>query len=99
MVEGIYCEEYQERWEEFLQRAVYAHNVSPIPGTDQISSFFLVFARNAPSPEVITLNVLVETLSRSTYAEQLVPCIREAQNLFNSIKGDTKKTQWKYYDK
>ena len=25
--EGIDCEKYQERWEEFLQRAVYAHNV------------------------------------------------------------------------
>ena len=24
---GIYCEKYQERWEEFLQPAVYAHNV------------------------------------------------------------------------
>ncbi|KAL9952626.1 hypothetical protein ACROYT_G039902 [Oculina patagonica] len=28
---GIYCEKHQERWEEFLQPAVYAHNVSPIP--------------------------------------------------------------------
>ena len=69
---GIYCEKYQECWEEFLQPAVYAHNVSPIPGTGQISPFFLVFGRNAPSPEVITLDVPVETLSRSTYAEQLV---------------------------
>ena len=69
---GIYCEKYQERWEEFLQPAVYAHNVSPIPGTGQISPFFLVFGRNAPSPEVITLDLPVETLPRSTYAEQLV---------------------------
>ena len=40
-----------------MQPAVYAHNVSPIPGTGQISPFFLVFGRNAPSPEVITLDV------------------------------------------
>ena len=96
---GIYCEKYQERWEEFLQPAVYAHNVSPIPGTGQISPFFLVFGRNAPSPEVITLDVPVETLSRSTYAEQLVSRMCEAQKLFNSIKADMKRTQREYYDK
>ena len=95
----IYCEKYQERWEEFLQPAVYAHNVSPIPGTGQISPFFLVFGRNAPSPEVITLDVPVETLSRSTYAEQLVSRMCEAQKLFNSIKADMKRTQREYYDK
>ena len=38
----------------------------------QISPFFLVFGRNAPLPEVITLDLPVETLPRSTYAEQLV---------------------------
>ena len=79
---GIYCEKYQERWKEFLQPAVYAHNVSPIPGTGQISPFFLVFGRNAPSPEVITLDLPVETLSRRTYAEQLVARTCEAQNCF-----------------
>ena len=96
---GIYYEKYQERWEEFLQPAVYAHNVSPIPGTGQISPFFLVFGRNAPSPEVITLDVPVETLSKSTYAEQLVSRMCEAQKLFNSIKADMKRTQREYYDK
>ena len=66
---GIYCEKHQERWEEFLQPAVYAHNVSPIPGTGQISPFFLVFGRNAPSPEVITLDVPVETLMQTIINE------------------------------
>ena len=96
---GIYCEKYQERWEEFLEPAVYAHNVSPIPGTGQISPFFLVFGRNAPSPEVITLDLPVETLPRSTYAEQLVSRMYEAQKQFNSIKADMKRTQREYYDK
>jgi len=96
---GIYCEKYQERWEEFLQPAVYAHNVSPIPGTGQITPFFLVFGCNAPSPEVITLDVPVETLSRSSYAEQLASRMCEAQKLFNSIKADMKRTQREYYDK
>ena len=93
---GIYCEKYQERWEEFLQPAAYAHNVSPIPGTGQISPFFLVFGRNAPSPEVITLDLPVETLPRSTYAEQLVSRMQEAQKQFNSIKADMKRTQREY---
>ena len=26
---GIYCEKHQEKWEEYLQPAVYAHNTSP----------------------------------------------------------------------
>ena len=96
---GIYFEKYQERWEEFLQPAVYAHNASPIPGTGQISPFFLVFGGSAPSPEVITLDVPVKTLSRNTYAEQLVSHMSEAQKLFNSIKADMKRTQREYYDK
>ena len=96
---AIYCEKHQERWEEFLQPAVYAHNVSPIPGTGQISPFFLVFGRNAPSPEVISLDLPGESPSRSTYAEQLVSRMREAQKQFNSIKADMKRTQREYYDK
>ena len=30
---GIFCEKQQEKWEQFLQPAVYAHNVFPISGT------------------------------------------------------------------
>ena len=78
---GIYREKYEERWEEYLQPAVYAHKVSPIPGAGQISPFFLVFGRNTPSPEVTTLDLPVETLSRSTNAEQLVSRMCEAQKL------------------
>ena len=78
---------------------MYAHNVSPIPGTGQISPFFLVFGRNAPSPEAITLDLPVETLSRSAYAEQLVSRMCEAQKLFNSTKADMKRSQREYYDK
>jgi len=86
---GIYCEKHQERWKEFLQQAVYSHNVSPIPGTGQISPFFLVFGRNAPSPEVISLDLPVpeENLSRSTHAEQLLSRMREAHKQFNNIKA------------
>ena len=29
---GIYCEHHQEQWEEYLQSAVYTHNVAPISG-------------------------------------------------------------------
>ena len=53
---GIYCEHYQEQWEEFLQPAVYAHNVTPISGTSNISPF-LVYGRDAPSPETISLQL------------------------------------------
>ena len=95
---GIYCEKYQELWEEFLQPAQYAHNVSPIMVQVKLvhSSKCL---DETPSPEVITLDVPVNTLSRSTYVEQLVSCMCEAQKLFNSVKADIKRTQREYYDK
>ena len=66
---GIDCEEYEECWQEFLQPAVYAHNVSPIPGAGQMSPFFLVFGRNASLPEMVTLDLPVETIPRSIHAE------------------------------
>ena len=85
---GIYCEKHQERCGEFLQPAVYSHNASPIPRTGQISPFFLLFGRNAPTPEVISVDLPEENLSRSTYAEQLLSRMREAHKQFSSIKAD-----------
>ena len=43
---GIFCEKQQEKWEQFLQPAVYAHNVSLISGTSNITLFFLVFGHH-----------------------------------------------------
>ena len=60
---GIYCEKNQQLWEEFLQPATYAHNTSPIPGTDQVTPFFLVFGRHPISPEVLTLALPPSPLS------------------------------------
>ena len=61
------CEKYQEHWEEFRQPAVYAHNVSPIPGTGQIShSSWYLDVMHHHAPKVITLDLPVESLSRST---------------------------------
>ena len=37
---GIYCERQQEKWEEYLQSTVYAHNTSPISGISNITPFF-----------------------------------------------------------
>ena len=59
----IYCEKNQQLWEEFLQPATYAHNTSPIPGTDQVTPFFLVFGRHPISPEVLTLELPPSPLS------------------------------------
>ena len=53
----IYCEHHQEQWEEYLQPAVCAHNAAPISGTSNITPFFLVFGRDPPSPEVISLEL------------------------------------------
>jgi len=69
---GIYCEKNQHLWEEFLQPATYAHNTSPIPGTDHVTPFFLMFGRHAPSPEVLSYDLPPAPLSQSSYAKGLI---------------------------
>ena len=59
---GIFCEQQQKQWEQFLQPAVYAHNVSPIFGTTNINPFFSVFGRDALSPETMALHLPVHPL-------------------------------------
>ena len=66
---GIDCENYEECWQEFLQPAIYAFSVAPIPGTSQMSPFFLVFGRNAPSSEMVTFALPVETIPKSIHAD------------------------------
>ena len=58
----IYCEKYQHLWEDNLQPAVYYQNVTPIPGTHDLSPFFLNFGRHAPSPEVITVDLPLQQI-------------------------------------
>ena len=69
---GIFCEHQQEKWEQFLQPAVCSHNVSPISGTTNIIPFFLVFGRDAPSPETISLDLPVKLLPPDHYAKHML---------------------------
>ena len=76
---GIYCETNQHLWEEFLQPATYAHNTSPIPRTDHVTPFFLMFGRHAPSPEVLSYDLPPAPLSQSSYAKELIKRSIEAR--------------------
>ena len=69
---GVFCDLQQEKWEQFLHPAVYSHNVSPILGTANITPFFSVFGRNAPSPETISLNLPVKPLPPDHYAKHML---------------------------
>ena len=95
---GIYCEHYQYRWEDFLQPAVYAHNTSPISGTSDITPFFLVFGRDAPSPETLSLQLPPDTLPADHYAQQLIARMKVAQDHFSNIKSDLRRRQREIYD-
>lgn len=96
---GIYCEKkHQQLWEDFLQPATYAHNTSPILGTDHITPFFLVFGRHASSPEVLSFDMPTAPLSQSSYAKTLVKRSNEARKSFDGIKADLKRTHREYYD-
>ena len=55
---GIFCENHQNDWEQFIQPATYVHNISPIPGSKELSPFFLLFGRDALSLDAISLQRL-----------------------------------------
>ena len=95
---GIYCEHQQEKWEEYLQPAVYADNTSPISGTSDITPFFLVFGRDAPSPESISLALPPKPLPQDHYAKHIILCMTEAHKQFSQIKADLRRQQRELYD-
>ena len=95
---GIYCEHFQEQWEEFLQPAVYSDNVSLISGVGDISPFFLVFGRNAPFPETIALDLPPHPLPQDLYARHLVSRMKEAFMRFNAMKSDLRLQQRDLYN-
>ena len=95
---GIYCEHKQEKWEEYLQPAVYSHNVSPIAGTQDITPFFLVFGREAKSPETVSLELPAHPLPAEVYAQHLTKRLAEAHKEFGRIKADLRRYQRDYYD-
>ena len=95
---GIFCEKQQEKWEQFLPPAVYAHNVSPISGTSNIAPFFLVFGRHATSPETISLQLPVHPLPPDHYAKHLITQLQSAHKDFTAIKADLRRKQKDLYD-
>ena len=96
---GIFCEHQQEKWEQFLQPAVYSHNVSPISGTTNITPFFLVFGRDAPSPETISFDLPVNPLPPDHYARHLLSHMKVAHQQFSQVKSDLRCHQKEVYDR
>ena len=95
---GIFCEKQQEKWEQFLQPAVFAHNVSPISGTSNITPFFFVFGHHVTSPETISLQLSVHPLPPDHYAKHLVAGLQTAHKDFTEIKADLHHKQKDLYD-
>ena len=85
--------------EEYLQPAVYVHNVTPITGTKNIDPFYLVFGRHAPSPVVLSMELPPSPLTRDDYATYLVCRMHKAKKEFNAIKNELCHSQRLYYDK
>ena len=95
---GIYCEWQQEKWEEYLQPAVYAHNTPPISGISDVTPFFLVFGHDAPSPETISLELRTKPLPSDYYAKHIVSCMQDAHKQFSQIRADLHRTQQEIYN-
>ena len=96
---GIFCEHQQEKWEQFLQPAVYSHNVSPISGTSNITPFFLVFGHDDSSPETISLDLPVHPLPPDHYAKHMLSRMQLAHQRFTQIKSDLRRHQKDVYDR
>ena len=77
---GIYCEHHQEQWEDYLQPAVYVYNAAPILDTSNITPFFLVFGRDPPSPEAISIELPPKPLSPDRYTKHIVSRLSDARN-------------------
>ena len=95
---SIFCEHQQEKWEQFLQPAVYSHNVSPISGTTNITPFFLVFGHDAPSLETIYFDLPVHPLLPDHYAKHMLSRMQIARQRFSQIKSDLRHHQKDIYD-
>ena len=67
---AIYCEKHQQYWEDYLQPATYAHNVSPITGCENLDPFFMTFGRHALSPDTISLQLPPQPISQDHYANE-----------------------------
>ena len=81
-----------------LLSTIYSHSTSPISGITDITPFFLVFGRNAQSPETVSLDLPPLNLSPDHYAYNLVQRMKDAHTLFFSIKSDLRRRQRKLYD-
>ena len=95
---GIYCEHHQGQWEDYLQSAVYEHNIAPISGRSNITPFSLVFGRDAPSPETISLELPPRPLPHDHYAKHILSRLSEAHKQFSQIKADIRCQQHEIYD-
>ena len=95
---GIYCEHHQEQWEDYLQSAVYAHNVAPTSGRSNITPFSLVFGCDALSPETISLELPPRPLPHNHYAKHILSRLSEAHKQFSQIKADICRQQCEIYD-
>ena len=96
---AIFVSKWQKHWETYLQPVVYSHNTSTIDGTNGITRFFLMFGRNANSPETVTLQLPNKPIDKNDYAKYLVQKIPEAHKLFCNIKKDLRRQQRDYYDR
>ena len=75
------------------------HNVSPISGTTNITPFFLVFGRDAPSPETISFDLPVNPLPPDHYARHLLSRMKVAHQQFSQVKSDLRRHQKEVYDR
>ena len=87
---GIFCENHQNDWEQSIQVATYVHNISPIPGSKELSSFFLGFGRDVLSPDTISLQLPKENVSADLYASHLLHRLKSARTEYEQIKADLK---------
>ena len=67
--------------------------MTPITGTKNSDPFYLVFGRNAPSPGILSMELLPSPVTRDDYATYLVRRMQEAQKEFNAIKNDLRRSQ------
>ena len=67
-------------------------------GTSDITPFFLVFGREAPSPESISLALPPKPLPPDHYAKHIISRMADAHRQFSQIKADLRRQQHDIYN-
>ncbi len=86
-------------WDLWIYGAVFAHNVSPLAGTDGLTPFFLEFGREPVFPEAAGVQAHpLLPLTKEHYAEAMLQRLEEGRSAWADINKEQREKQKQVHD-